>query len=76
MNNAGRLQPSFGRRFDKLGTLQSPAFHPPLFAMRSPIAPLRPIPRLIFFSRWLQLPLYTGLIIARAAYVCLFVVEM
>ena len=44
--------------------------------MKSPIAPLRPIPRLIFFSRWLQLPLYMGLIIAQAAYVYLFVVEV
>ncbi len=44
--------------------------------MKSPIAPLRPIPRLIFFSRWLQLPLYLGLIIAQAAYVYLFVVEV
>lgn len=30
--------------------------------MKPPIAPLRPIPRLIFFSRWLQLPLYLALI--------------
>ena len=44
--------------------------------MKSPIAPLRPIPRLIFFSRWLQLPLYLGLIIAQAAYVYLFIVEV
>ena len=44
--------------------------------MKSPIAPLRPIPRLIFFSRWLQLPLYLGLIVAQAAYVYLFVIEV
>ncbi|WP_197330309.1 TIGR00645 family protein [Ralstonia syzygii] len=44
--------------------------------MKSSIAPLRPIPRLIFFSRWLQLPLYLGLIIAQAAYVYLFLIEV
>ncbi|WP_296223173.1 TIGR00645 family protein [Ralstonia sp. UBA689] len=44
--------------------------------MKPLTAPLRPIPRLIFFSRWLQLPLYLGLIIAQAAYVYLFVVEV
>ena len=44
--------------------------------MKSPTAPLRPIPRLIFFSRWLQLPLYLGLIVAQAAYVYLFIIEV
>ena len=29
---------------------------------------LRPLPLLIFGSRWLQLPLYLGLIIAQAVY--------
>lgn len=33
-------------------------------------------PRLIFSSRWLQLPLYLGLIIAQCAYVFLFVKEL
>ncbi len=34
--------------------------------------PLRPLPRLIFASRWLQLPLYLGLILAQAVYVYQF----
>jgi uncharacterized membrane protein YqhA len=29
-------------------------------------SPLRPLPNLIFMSRWLQLPLYLGLILAQA----------
>ena len=31
--------------------------------------PLSPLPALIFASRWLQLPLYLGLIIAQGVYV-------
>ena len=38
--------------------------------------PLRPLPNLIFASRWLQLPLYLGLIIAQAVYVWLFWQEL
>ncbi|MFN7667919.1 MAG: TIGR00645 family protein, partial [Burkholderiales bacterium] len=30
---------------------------------------LPPLPRLIFASRWLQLPLYIGLILAQCVYV-------
>ena len=41
-----------------------------------PPAPLRPLPRLIFASRWLQLPLYLGLIAAQAVYVFHFWVEL
>jgi uncharacterized protein (TIGR00645 family) len=37
---------------------------------------LRPIPMLIFGSRWLQLPLYVGLIVAQAVYVILFLKEL
>ena len=37
---------------------------------------LRPIPMLIFGSRWLQLPLYVGLIIAQGVYVVLFLKEL
>ena len=33
---------------------------------------LGPLPALIFASRWLQLPLYLGLIVAQCAYVFLF----
>jgi len=40
------------------------------------IPPLRPIPRLIFASRWLQLPLYLGLIAAQGVYVFHFWVEL
>ena len=41
-----------------------------------PISPMRPLPRLIFASRWLQLPLYLGLIVAQAVYVVHFLVEL
>jgi uncharacterized protein (TIGR00645 family) len=37
---------------------------------------LRPLPRLIFASRWLQLPLYLGLIVAQVIYVILFLKEL
>ena len=42
----------------------------------SPISPLRPLPNLIFASRWLQLPLYLGLIAAQAVYVVHFLLEL
>jgi uncharacterized protein (TIGR00645 family) len=38
--------------------------------------PIRPLPNLIFASRWLQLPLYIGLIAAHAIYVFHFWVEL
>ncbi len=41
--------------------------------MHKPIAPL---PKLIFASRWLQLPLYIGLIVAQTVYVYHFWVEL
>ena len=37
---------------------------------------LRPLPQLIFGSRWLQLPLYLGLIVGQGVYVVLFVKEL
>jgi uncharacterized protein (TIGR00645 family) len=37
---------------------------------------MRPIPRFIFASRWLQLPLYLGLIAAQGVYVFHFWVEL
>jgi len=37
---------------------------------------MRPLPALIFASRWLQLPLYLGLIIAQGVYVWLFWQEL
>lgn len=37
---------------------------------------LKPLPMLIFSSRWLQLPLYVGLIVAQCVYVYLFLKEL
>jgi uncharacterized protein (TIGR00645 family) len=50
-------------------------------AADDPIVPpgdkrLRPLPQLIFSSRWLQLPLYLGLIVAQGVYVILFLKEL
>ena len=39
-------------------------------------AVLRPLPNLIFASRWLQVPLYLGLIVAQCVYVFLFLKEL
>ncbi|KIF81389.1 YqhA family protein [Noviherbaspirillum autotrophicum] len=38
--------------------------------------PIRPLPNFIFMSRWLQLPLYLGLILAQCVYVYHFWVEL
>jgi len=38
--------------------------------------PLRPLPRWIFMSRWLQAPLYIGLIVAQGVYVWQFWTEL
>ncbi|MEO8461009.1 MAG: TIGR00645 family protein [Dokdonella sp.] len=43
---------------------------------RDPKTSLSPLPALIFSSRWLQLPLYLGLILAQCVYVVLFVKEL
>ena len=40
------------------------------------ISGLRPLPQLIFGSRWLQVPLYLGLIVAQGVYVFLFLKEL
>jgi uncharacterized protein (TIGR00645 family) len=37
---------------------------------------LKPLPSIIFGSRWLQLPLYLGLIVAQGVYVFLFLKEL
>ncbi|CAH2895195.1 MAG: Putative transmembrane protein [uncultured Paraburkholderia sp.] len=37
---------------------------------------MRPLPVIIFMSRWLQVPLYLGLIVAQAVYVVLFLKEV
>ena len=42
----------------------------------SPPRALRPLPNLIFMSRWLQLPLYLVLIVAQGVYVFHFWVEL
>ena len=39
-------------------------------------AAMGPLPRLIFMSRWLQLPLYLGLIAAQGVYVWHFLIEL
>ena len=45
--------------------------------MHAPTPPqLRPLPLIIFSSRWLQLPLYLGLIVAQCVYVFLFLKEL
>ena len=44
--------------------------------MSQPNARLNPLPALIFSSRWLQLPLYLGLIVAQGVYVVLFLHEL
>jgi uncharacterized protein (TIGR00645 family) len=40
------------------------------------VSPLKPLPALIFASRWLQVPLYLGLIVAQGVYVFLFIAEL
>jgi len=37
---------------------------------------LRPLPNFIFMSRWLQAPLYLGLIVAQGVYVYRFMIEL
>jgi len=39
-------------------------------------SPMGPLAKLIFASRWLQLPLYLGLIVAQGVYVVHFLVEL
>ena len=41
-----------------------------------PTAGLKPLPLVIFASRWLQVPLYLGLIVAQCVYVFLFLKEL
>ena len=41
-----------------------------------PVRAMRPIPRFIFASRWLQFPLYLGLILAQVVYVVHFWIEL
>ena len=62
------LQPRLGFNRSKNSIMSSPT--PPT------ASPLRPLPALIFASRWLQLPLYLGLIAAQGIYVFHFWVEL
>lgn len=41
-----------------------------------PTGRLKPLPMVIFASRWLQVPLYLGLIVAQCVYVFLFLKEL
>jgi uncharacterized protein (TIGR00645 family) len=66
------------------GVTAQPYNRPPVHHPQPPMrpsdngnnSPLRPLPNLIFASRWLQLPLYLGLILAQAVYVFHFWVEL
>ena len=48
----------------------------PQFPTPGKVSPLRPLPKLIFASRWLQAPLYVGLIVAQIVYVWQFLNEL
>jgi uncharacterized protein (TIGR00645 family) len=48
----------------------------PAASMQAPAKTLKPIPRILFGSRWLQLPLYVGLIVAQCVYVVQFMIEL
>ncbi len=43
---------------------------------RSPTSRMQALPNVIFMSRWLQLPLYLGLIVAQGVYVWHFLMEL
>ena len=49
---------------------------PPSQPRAAPQPRLRVLPLIIFSSRWLQLPLYLGLIVAQCVYILLFVKEL
>ena len=55
--------------------MSKPPTPPPELAP-TPNTTLRPLPKLIFASRWLQLPLYLGLIVGQAVYVMHFLLEL
>jgi uncharacterized protein (TIGR00645 family) len=44
--------------------------------LKPPRRKMRALPTVIFMSRWLQVPLYLGLIVAQAVYVVLFLKEV
>jgi len=44
--------------------------------MQTTAKTLKPVPAILFGSRWLQLPLYLGLIVAQCVYVVQFMIEL
>jgi len=73
---AGQASPPYNQR-DLQSVCTGLAIPPHL--MTEPVKPagtLQALPNLIFASRWLQLPLYLGLILAQAIYVFHFWVEL
>jgi uncharacterized protein (TIGR00645 family) len=57
--------------------MEKPVAAPPHSVMNDGhMRKLKPLPNLIFMSRWLQLPLYLGLIVAQGVYVYHFMVEL
>ena len=68
-------RPGRPRRNDKIKSSAS-AFRSHRCLTSRPDPQLKPLPRLLFISRWLQLPLYLGLIVAQAVYVWYFMVEL
>ena len=59
-HDSQNVQDGVGDRVSYLGPMTSTATPPAV-----PARTLRPLPRFIFASRWLQLPLYLGLIVAQ-----------
>jgi uncharacterized protein (TIGR00645 family) len=55
---------------------RQPALSPMSHDPKTTLPQLGPLPKLIFASRWLQLPLYIGLILAQGVYVFHFWVEL
>jgi len=62
--------PQFNDNAGKVARIMTPLKDPPQRTA------LRPLPYIIFSSRWLQLPLYLGLIVAQCVYVFLFLKEL
>src|SRR5471030_226744 len=75
----------FSTRHDQSNYSTQSTFHDPAPLMsaapnipgtRPPRASMKPLPAVIFMSRWLQVPLYLGLIVAQGVYVVLFLQEL
>jgi uncharacterized protein (TIGR00645 family) len=69
MNNDGSYSSHQLESLPRMSMTPEPPFPPKGLSSR-------PIPMLIFGSRWLQLPLYVGLIVAQGIYVVLFLKEL